>query len=267
MMQFERAQRNGVTFYRVEGLGTVHGFSTRLGGVSTPPFDTLNLGLSQGDDPACVRENFRRFCAAVGADLSRMVVTHQVHRDDIRIATSADAGKGLDRERDYEVDGLITNERGLPLVIHTADCIPVLLHDPVRGVIGACHAGWRGTALGIAAKTAQKMAEVYGTNPADLRCAIGPGISRCCFETRTDVPEAMRNALGSAAEDFIDDHGDGSFHVDLKEINRWWLHKAGVPLEQIAVAEACTACDLNTFFSHRRMGAARGAMAAMIELT
>ena len=154
-MSFERMTRSGVTFYRAEGLGTVHGFSTRLGGVSAPPFDTLNLGLSQGDDPACVRENFRRFCAAVGADVDRMVVTHQVHQDDVRIATSADAGKGLDRERDYDVDGLITNERGLPLVIHSADCIPVLLHDPVKQVIGACHAGWRGTALGIAAKTAR----------------------------------------------------------------------------------------------------------------
>ena len=108
-MSFERMTRSGVTFYRAEGLGTVHGFSTRLGGVSAPPFDTLNLGLSQGDDPVCVRENFRRFCAAVGADVDRMVVTHQVHQDDVRIATSADAGKGLDRERDYDVDGLITN--------------------------------------------------------------------------------------------------------------------------------------------------------------
>ena len=258
-MSFERMTRSGVTFYRAEGLGTVHGFSTRLGGVSAPPFDTLNLGLSQGDDPACVRENFRRFCAAVGADVDRMVVTHQVHQDDVRIATSADAGKGLDRERDYDVDGLITNERGLPLVIHSADCIPVLLHDPVKQVIGACHAGWRGTALGIA--------EVYGTDPADLHCAIGPGISRCCFETRADVPETVRAALGDAAADFIDDHGDGSFHVDLKGINRWWLRSVGVPPEQIEVCQACTACDLNTFFSHRRMGTARGAMAAIIELT
>lgn len=267
MMHFERVERAGVTYYRAEGLGTVHGFSTRLGGVSAPPFDTLNLGLSQGDDPACVRRNFERFCAAVGVSSDRLVMTHQVHRDDIRIAASADAGKGLDRERDYDVDGLITNERDLPLVIHSADCIPVLLHDPVKGVIGACHAGWRGTALGIAAKTARKMAEVYGTNPADLRCAIGPGISRCCFETRADVPEAMRDALGDAAESFIDDHGDGSFYVDLKGINRWWLHSAGVPLEQIAVSDACTACHLDTFFSHRRMGTARGTMAAVIALT
>lgn len=265
-MSFERMTRSGVTFYRAEGLGTVHGFSTRLGGVSAPPFDTLNLGLSQGDDPACVRENFRRFCAAVGADVDRMVVTHQVHQDNVRIATSADAGKGLDRERDYDVDGLITNERGLPLVIHSADCIPVLLHDPVKQVIGACHAGWRGTALGIARRTVERMGEIYGTDPADVRCAIGPGISRCCFETDGDVPEAMRRALGSAAEPFIDVHPNGKFHVDLKAINRHWLLSAGVPAEHIAVCEACTACDTTTFFSHRRTGNARGSLAAVIGL-
>lgn len=269
MMRFSKKERGGVVYFEAEGLNgsdAVHGFSTRLGGVSRPPFDSLNLGLGRGDDPACVRENFGRFCAAIGADVTRLVCTHQVHGDEVRVVTGADAGMGLDRERGYDVDGFITGERGLPLVIFTADCIPVLLHDPVRHVIGACHAGWRGTALGIAARTAAKMAEVYGTDPADLRCAIGAGISRCCFETRSDVPEAMRSALGKQAEPFIDGHGDGSFHVDLKGINRLWLEQAGVPEGQIAVSEQCTACDLHTFYSHRRMGQARGSMAAVIQL-
>lgn len=266
-MKFVRLTRQGVTFFQAEGLGTVHGFSTRLGGISSPPYNTLNLGLNQGDAPACVRENYRRFCAALGADGNRMVCTHQVHGDVIRVATSADAGKGLDRKRDYEVDGLITDVPGLPLVVHTADCIPVLFYDPVRRAIGACHAGWRGTALGIAAKTVERMTQVYGTRPADLRCAIGAGISRCCFETRSDVPEAMTAALGDVAMSFVDDHGDGRFHVDLKGLNRLWLLRAGVRPEQIAVSDACTACDLDTFFSHRRTGNARGAMAALIQLT
>ena len=140
-------------------------------------------------------------------------------------------------------------------------------YDPVRRAVGACHAGWRGTALGIAAKTVERMAQAYGTRPADLRCAIGAGISRCCFETRSDVPEAMTAAVGAVAMSFVDDHGDGRFHVDLKGLNRLWLLRAGVRPEQIAVSDACTACDLDTFFSHRRTGNARGAMAALIQLT
>lgn len=265
-MRFTTRTELGVTFLQAEGLGTIHGFSTRLGGVSPAPFDTLNLGLSQGDDPARVRENYCRFCAAIGADVDRLVCSRQVHGDAIRVVTAADAGKGLDRQRDYEVDGLITNVPGLPLAIHTADCIPVLLYDPVHRAIGACHAGWRGTALAIPAKTVAKMTQVYGTEPKDLRCAIGAGISRCCFETRADVPEAMRETLGEAAEPFIDDHGDGRFHVDLKGINRHWLTEAGVPEDQIAVSDECTVCLSEKFFSHRRSGAARGAMAAVIQL-
>lgn len=265
-MQFIKINRQGVTFLRAEGLDAIHGFSTRLGGVSPAPFDTMNLGLSQGDAPENVRENYRRFCAAVGADVTRLVCSHQVHGEEIRCVTAADAGKGLDRERDYRVDGLITDVPGLPLAIHTADCIPVLFYDPVCRAVGACHAGWRGTALGIAAKTVEQMTQTYGTHPADLRCAIGAGISRCCFETRSDVPEAMTAALGSAAQPYIDDYGDGSFRVDLKGINRLWLTLAGVMPEHIAVSNACTACGLDTFFSHRRTGNARGAMAALIQL-
>lgn len=262
-MSFERMTRSGVTFYRAEGLGTVHGFSTRLGGVSAPPFDTLNLGLSQGDDPACVRGNFRRFCAAVGADVDRMVVTHQVHQDNVRIATSADAGKGLDRERDYDADGLITNERGLPLVIHSADCIPVLLHDPVKQVIGACHAGWRGTALGIAAKTVREMQRIFGCDPADIRAAIGPAIGQCCFETDGDVPAALHAALGDEAEPYITWNGR-KYHIDLKAINALWLRKSGVT--QIDVSGDCTACRTDLYWSHRKHGGERGSQIAMISL-
>ena len=265
-MRFITRTEQGVTFLQAEGLGTIHGFSTRLGGVSPAPFDTLNLGLSQGDDPARVRENYCRFCAAIGADVDRLVCSRQVHGDVIRVVTAADAGKGLDRQRDYEVDGLVTDVPGLPLAIHTADCIPVLLYDPVHRAIGACHAGWRGTALAIPAKTVAKLTQAYGTDPKDLHCAIGAGISRCCFETRADVPEAMREALGEAAEPFIDDHGDGRFHVDLMGINRHWLTEAGVPEDQIAVSDECTVCLSEKFFSHRRSGAARGAMAAVIQL-
>lgn len=270
-MEVSRCIKDGVVFYRAEGLdcGTaVHGFSTRLGGVSSAPFDSLNLGLDRGDMHRNMEENCRRFCLAIGASprFDRLVCAKQVHSDVIRTVTMADAGKGFLLERDYEADGLVTDIPGLMLMIFSADCIPVLLHDPIRKVVGACHAGWRGTALGIAAKTVTKMQLVYGCNPADLRCAIGPGISRCCFETDRDVPEAMKQALGTEADKFIAANGSGKFHVDLKGINRHWLQSAGVPTEQIAVSNACTACDTTTFFSHRQTGNARGSLAAVIGL-
>ena len=270
-MQFARQEREGVPFYAAGELncgGAVHGFSTRLGGVSKSPFDSLDLGLGRGDDPADVAENFRRFCAAIGAEESpaRLVCSKQVHTDTVRTVTMADAGKGLLRERDYEADGLMTDVPGLVLAVFSADCIPILFHDPVRRVVAACHAGWRGTAMGIARKTVQRMGEVYGSDPGDIRCAIGPGISRCCFETDDDVPSAMRAALGNETEAFIDTHPNGKFHVDLKGINRHWLLSAGVPVEQITICSACTACDTATFFSHRRTGNARGSLAALIQL-
>ncbi|MCD7858012.1 MAG: peptidoglycan editing factor PgeF [Clostridiales bacterium] len=247
--------------------GACHGFSTRLGGVSPAPWDSLNLGIGRGDDPERVRENCRRFCAAIGgADAERLVFSHQVHRADVRVCTLADAGKGLDRERDYEADGLMTDVPGLPLMIFSADCIPVLFYDPAGRVVAASHAGWRGTALGIVAVTLSRMEAVYGCRPADIRCAIGPGISRCCFETREDVPQAMRDALGAEAEDFIDPLPNGRFHVDLKGINRRWAEKGGVPPENIVISDDCTSCKRGLYWSHRHTGPARGSMAAVIQL-
>jgi hypothetical protein len=241
-MTVQRKECGGVVYYAAEALGTPHGFSTRLGGVSTGVYASLNLGLNTGDDPALVRENFRRFCDAVHVDLDRMVCSHQVHLDQVRVVTEADAGKGLDRPRDYEV-------------------------DPVRRVVGACHAGWRGTALGIAARTVEQMVRTYGCHAADLRCAIGPGISQCCFETHADVPEAMQKALGDGCAPYIHRNAEDRFHVDLKGINRLWLERSGVLPEQIAVSDACTACDETTFYSHRRTGQPRGALTAVIQLS
>ena len=137
------------------GAGIRHGFSTRKGGVSIGALESLNLrGYIHGDRKENVEENYRRFCAAIGADVEKVVLSQQEHKDHIRVVTAADAGKGLWRERDYrEIDGLITNVPGMVLTVFSADCNVILLHDPVGKAVGACHAGWRGTALGIAAKT------------------------------------------------------------------------------------------------------------------
>ena len=150
---FHTETKNGVTFLTADPLrdgGVLHGFSTRLGGVSPAPWDSLNLDDRRGDDPANVRENFRRLCAALDMDVRRAVLSRQVHRDDVRTVTAADAGKGLWTPRDYDsADALITDVPGLPLVVFSADCNVILLYDPVRRAVGAAHAGWRGTAAGI----------------------------------------------------------------------------------------------------------------------
>ena len=139
----------------LDGSDVRHGFSTRIGGVSPAPWDSLNLGVGRGDDMDRVRENYRRFCAALGVDEHRAVLSKQVHEDNVRHVTAEDCGKGLFRDRDYtSVDAMVTDTPGIPLVVFSADCGIILLHDPVRRAVGAAHAGWRGTAAGIVERAA-----------------------------------------------------------------------------------------------------------------
>ena len=262
---FTQHTDNSILYLRSEALGNVpHGFSTRLGGVSPAPWDSLNLGVGRGDTMDNVRENYRRFCAALGLDARRAVLSKQVHEDVVRHVTAEDAGKGLWRDRDYtSVDGMVTDVVGLPLVVFSADCNVILLHDPVRGAIGACHAGWRGTALGIARKTALEMMRLFGCNPSDIRAAIGPSIGQCCFETDDDVPAALRAALGQEADPYMEQRGVKT-HIDLKGVNALWLRKAGV--ETVDICHDCTACRGDLYWSHRKTGNDRGAQIAMIAL-
>ena len=265
-MSFLLHESGGPAYLASSLLGGVrHGFSTRRGGVSRPPWNSLNLGPGRGDEAAAVEENYRRFCAALGTDYRRAVLAKQVHKTNVRVCAGADAGKGLFRPRDYEADGLVTNVPDLPLVVFSADCGVILLHDPVKGAAGAVHAGWRGCAAGILSQAVRVMGEAFGSDPADLLAAVGPCIGQCCFETDGDVPEAMRAALGTAAEPYIAARGS-KWHVDLAGLNRQWLLQAGLLPEHIDLCSLCTACRPDLFWSHRKMGEARGAQTAMIAL-
>ena len=265
-MPFEFHEQNDLVWLTSSLLSELpHAFSTRQGGVSLSPRDTLNLGLDLEDDPAAVRENHRRFFHAAGAEVTRAVLSKQVHETTVRLCTSADAGKGLERERDYTADALITCEANLPLTVFSADCGVILLYDPVQKAVGAVHAGWRGCAAGILEKTAQAMEEHFGSHPEDLRSAIGPCIGSCCFETDSDVSDAMLSALGEAAAPYLERRG-AKWHVDLAGLNRLWLLRAGLKPEHIDVCSLCTACHPQWFWSHRKMGSARGLQAAMISL-
>ena len=248
--------------FRAAG-GVAHAFSTRKGGVSRGIYASLNLGANRGDAPAAVLENYHIFCSDVGLSEKQLVFSRQVHQDNIRVVTGEDAGKGLFRPIDYEADGLITNVPGLPLVIFTADCIPILLYDPVQRAIGAVHAGWRGTAPGIVKKAVEKMGKVYGCQPGNILAAIGPGICQDCFETDADVPAALKAALGETVTPYIQPRGP-KFHVDLKGINALWLRQAGVL--HISAAQDCTHCQPALYWSHRRVQNNRGSQASCIQL-
>ncbi len=267
-MNFAERTVNGVLFGYAEGFGpgVAHGFSTRKGGVSRGILDSLNLGAGRGDEPANVRENFTRFCTAIGADVDKLVFSAQVHEAEIRVCTAADGGVGLDRPVHYQADGLITDVPGLALAVFSADCLPILLYDPVRGVVAAVHAGWRGTALGIGAQAVEKMTKHYGCHPGDICAAIGPGISKCCFETHEDVPNAMTESMGAAALHYIQVRENGTFRVDLKGLNACRLERAGLSADHIAVSPDCTACMPERYWSHRVTRGERGSMAAVIQL-
>ena len=247
-------------YLTAEAISVPHCFTTRLGGVSTGSLASLNLGMHRGDDPANVAENFRRLGAVLGFSAEDLVLTRQTHSDIVRRVGRADCA-GIDHREYPECDALITNEPGVTLMIFTADCTPLLLHDPVTDAVGAAHAGWRGTAKAIGAKTVAAMVREFGCQPENIRAAIGPNIAQCHFETGVDVPEAMLDTFGDAADPFIR-HAGEKYYVNLKELNALSLRMAGV--KRIEISDACTVCQSDRFWSHRVTRGDRGSQGALI---
>jgi len=255
-------QKQGSFEYLVaENIPVSHAFTGRMGGVSEGYFSSLNLGMHRGDNPENVAKNYAIVGNALGFDPKKLVFANQVHSNIVRAVTENDCVGSLSH-RDYpECDALVTNTPGVAIAVFTADCTPILYYDPVTGAVGAAHAGWRGTAAGIAGKTVETMVCAFGCNPSDIRAAIGPNIGPCCFETHADVPEAMIAALGSEAKPYIF-RSDEKFRVDLKGINAHFLRRAGV--ENIAIAKECTVCESHRFWSHRVTRGKRGSQIAVI---
>lgn len=247
-------------YLKAEGITVPHAFTTRLGGVSQGHLASLNLGMHRGDDDRNVEENFRHLGSALGFCAEDLVMTWQIHSDQVRAVTSSDHA-GLDHRNYPQCDALITNQPGTALWVFSADCTPILLHDPVTGAVGAAHAGWRGTAAAIAAKTVSAMVVAYGCRPEDIRAAIGPNIGQCCFQTDAEVPHAMVAAYGKDALEYIRKE-DAKYYVNLKEMNALALRSVGVT--QIEISPLCTACRQDLFWSHRKMGDRRGSQGALI---
>lgn len=263
-------ERAGVLYYSFPALDALpfvrHGFSTRLGGVSRPPYDTMNLSFTRGDDPAAVRENFRRFCGALGLRAENTVVSAQEHHTVVYAAGASDRGRGVTRERGYaDVDGLMTDRPGVTLCTQYADCVPLFFVDPVRRVAASSHSGWKGTSRRMGAETVRRMGEVYGSRPGDILAAVGPSIGPCCFEVDAPVYEIFA-AMEESGADCFTSGGGGKYHVDLWEINRRILLAAGLAPAHISVADLCTRCRPDVFWSHRAQGKERGSLAAFLAL-
>lgn len=252
--------KNTMEYLVAEGISAPHAFTTRIGGVSTGQFTSLNLWTRHGDSMENVTRNYELLANALNFSTKNAVLTHQVHSDIVRTVTKQDA-MGLDHHEYPECDALITNDPGTALVIFTADCTPILFHDPVTGAVGAAHAGWRGTAADIGGKTVAAMVSAFGCKPEDIRAAIGPNIGPCCFETGGEVPLAMENTYGSAIWEFVRPAGE-KYYVNLKAINALSLRAAGVT--HIEISEECTVCQNHRFWSHRFTRGVRGSQGAII---
>jgi len=261
-MSLTEKMANGVLFMTAPNIDAPHAFTTRFGGVSRGIYESLNLSVNLGDDPGCVRENYGRICGALDISDSDIVCSRQVHGTVVRAVGRADRGMLFTTAR-LEADGLATCEAGVTLAVFTADCTPILLYDPVRKAVAAVHAGWRGTVADIAGEAVRRMAAEFGCRPADIRAAIGPCISVCCYETGPDVPDALHRTLGAEADNCITPFG-AKFRVDLKNANRLLLVRAG--LSDIIVSDECTACRSDKFWSHRATKGKRGSQAAFIRI-
>lgn len=258
-----------LAFPLLEETGIVsHGFSTRLGGVSVGKYSTLNFTFTRGDDPNHVMENYRRMARALGVDENRMVLSCQTHTTNVRKITEEDAGKGIIKERDYtDVDGLITDVRGLTLVTFYADCVPLYLVDPVHKAIGLSHSGWRGTVNRMGKVTIDAMAREYGSCPEDMIACIGPSICQDCYEVGEEVARNFRDAFDESCwSDILLEKVNGKYQLNLWRANEIVLMEAGIRPDHVQITDICTHCNPDYLFSHRTCGNERGNLAAFLSL-
>jgi polyphenol oxidase len=234
-----------LTWPVLDASGADVAVTARSGGVSSGPYATLNLSLSVGDDPGCVLANRRRLAAGFGASPEDFVFARQVHGAGVRVVGAADRGSGafcLD-DAIAGADALVTGTPGVVLAILTADCVPIVLHDPVAGVLACVHAGWRGTVAGVSAAAVVAM-RALGSRPSDVIAGIGPAIAAARYQVGPDVHQAVTHAFGPAAafirpDAHLDAHPDPApdspdrWLLDLWAANRHALVEAGIPAPQI----------------------------------
>ncbi|HDN79813.1 MAG: peptidoglycan editing factor PgeF [Chloroflexi bacterium] len=254
----QRQSVNGLVFYRFNSLGGFDGLVqavfTRLGGVSRPPFDSLNVGHTVGDDLEAVEANHRLIFRTLGISPHQTVTSYLVHSTRVAVVDKLHLGKVIPA-----TDGLVTNVPGVFLILRFADCVPIILYDPEERAVGLIHAGWKGSILGIAAEAVRTMVQAFGSHPEDIVAGIGPSIGPCCYEVGEEVVELAQEHLASPP---LVKGSNGAVHLDLWELNRRYLAEAGV--KQVEVAQICTACHRDEFFSHRASRGRTGRFAVIV---
>lgn len=264
-------EKNGVvylTFPKLVRAGVVHGFSTRMGGVSEGYLGTMNLSFTRGDEEEKVRENFRRIGEAIGFRAEDLVLSSQIHETAIRKVSAKDRGDGIVRETVPGIDGLVTNEKNIPLYTSYADCVPLVFYDPVQKVAAMAHSGWRGTVGRIGAKMVAVMEKEYGCRAETIIAAIGPSICQSCYEVSEDVVQAFAEIFTKRELECVaGPKGQGKYLLDLWKANEIILLQEGILPEHLDVTDLCTCCNHDKLFSHRASHGKRGNLGCFIMLT
>lgn len=266
----EVKEKEGVTFLTYPAFeklpGFVHGFSTRLGGVSEGIYSSMNLSFTRGDEEEAVRENYRRISSALGFEPGDIVTSDQTHTANVRVITEKDRGNGITRPRPYrDVDGMVTNVPGLVLATFYADCVPLYFIDPVHKAVGLSHSGWRGTVAGIGKETVKRMQENYGSRPEDIYGAIGPSICQECYEVSEDVILEFQKSFSEEIwPSLFYKKENGKYQLNLWEANRQIFLRSGILPEHISMPGICTCCNPEFLFSHRASKGKRGNLAAFL---
>ena len=248
--------------------GVVHGITRKVPGMGTADG---NVGDTSPRDPIDAWEMRIQWADAIGIDVERLVRTGQVHGNAVFVVTEEHAGMG--RKRDIPTpataDAMITQAINVPLMTLAADCLPLLMYDPVQRAVAAVHAGWRSTVLDIAGETVRTMHQAFGTNPVDVIAYLGPAIGVCCNEVGPEVTDAWREIaadMGPLAELAVT-RPVVKEHFDVPRANAMLLQRAGVLHENIEMSEVCTKCNLDDWFSHRGQGVATGRQGGVIMLS
>ncbi len=240
----------------LDDFGARHGFTTRVGGLSSGPYASLNLGLSSGDDPETVEANRALLLAELGVDRSRVCGYHQVHGSQVEVASPGWFEK--------KADAAVTDDPELLVVVSAADCFPVLFHDRRSGAVGAAHCGWRGTVGHIVANVVEAMGRHYGSAPADLEVAIGQGIMGTCYQV---APEVVDEFIAAGFPASVATPTDGRPLLDILAAIRFELARVGVEDERVHALGRCTHCEPEVFYSHRRDEGVTGRMWGYVQAT
>lgn len=267
---FTLMKKEDIFYYTInsfEKTGLVkHLFTTRIGGVSSGPYYSLNLGLKTGDNIDNIKKNFLKVFEIMSTSEKDVVFSNQVHGTNIQIVDDEISTDNAYKSRLKDgVDGLVTNVKNITLATFYADCVPIFFLDKEKQVVGLVHAGWRGTVKGIACKMVDILVEKFNSQPKDILVGIGPSIGQCCFEVGEEVFKEFKKAYTDIIDNITQKISD-KYYIDLWKTNKLILEKKGILPSNISISGLCTSCNTDLFFSYRKEKGKTGRMAALIKL-